>query len=113
MAVAASGGDTWQQPKTLMLKGEALWTPHGKTDAAHQLKFDDYAMYRVFPSENAAAHQANGKVRFDAKHGNQLFMQLIFDGKNTRIQLDAIAMPPVLRDFHQPELHIVGHDDRG
>jgi hypothetical protein len=93
MAVAASGGDTWQQPKTLMLKGDAVWTPYGKTDAAHQMKFDDYAMYRVFPTENDSARQASGKVRFDAKQGENVFMQLIFDSKATHNFLSEQAKP--------------------
>jgi hypothetical protein len=92
-AVAASGGDTWQQPKTLMLKGAAIWTPYGKTDAANQLRFDDYAMYRVFPADNDDARKANGKVRFDAKFGDSLFMQLIFDGKKTHNYLSELAKP--------------------
>ncbi len=92
-AVAAAGGETWQQPKTLMLKGDAVWTPYGKTDASHRIRFDDYAMYRVFPTENDAARQANGKVRFDAKDGGDSFMQLIFDGKETQNFLSDRAKP--------------------
>ena len=90
--VEASGGDTWQQPKTLMLKGNATWTPYGKTDES-KLFFDDYAMYRVFPTENDAAHKANGKVRFDAKYGENVFMHLIFDSKTTINYLSEEAKP--------------------
>jgi hypothetical protein len=93
VAVAAAGGETWQQPKTLLLKGDAVWTPYGKTDTANQLKFDDYAMYRVFPAENDSARQANGKVRFDAKQGENVFMQLIFDSKVTHNTLSDSAKP--------------------
>jgi hypothetical protein len=97
MAVKAAGGETWQQPKTLLLKGDAVWTPHGKTDAASMLRFDDYAMYRVFPTENDNARQANGKVRFDAKYdaraSGEPFMQLIFDGKVTHSFLSDAAKP--------------------
>jgi hypothetical protein len=93
LAVAAAGGDTWQQPKTLVLQGDAVWTPYGKMDAAHRIRFDDYAMYRVFPTENDAARQANGKVRFDAKDGGNTFMQLIFDGRETQNFLSDRAKP--------------------
>lgn len=89
--VAESGGSAWQQPETLVLKGEATFTPYGQTD--EQLYFDDYAMYRVFPSENQAAHQANGKVRFDARSGRDVFMHLIFDGKITKNHLSEMAKP--------------------
>jgi hypothetical protein len=93
MAVKAAGGDAWQQPKTLVLKGDAVWTPYGKTDSANQIRFDDYALYRVFPVENDAARQANGKVRIDAKSGDTSFMQLIFDGKTTHNYLSESAKP--------------------
>jgi hypothetical protein len=93
LAIKASGGDTWQRPQTLLLKGDAVFTPYGKTDDTHLQRMDDYAMYRVFPAQNDAAHAANGKVRFDAKSGGALFMQLIFDGKDTRNQLSEQAAP--------------------
>jgi hypothetical protein len=39
-ATAASGGDTWQQPATLQLNGNARWTPYGKTDPNQSIYFD-------------------------------------------------------------------------
>jgi len=92
-AVAAAGGETWQFPKSLVLKGDAVWTPHGKTDALNSIRFDKYAMYRVYPSENKAAHQANGKIRFDAAYGDSAYMQLIFDGQRTKNYLSDRAKP--------------------
>ena len=79
LAVDAAGGDAWQQPKSLELRGDAVWTPYGRTDAANQLRFDDYALYRIFPVDNDSARQANGKVRIDAKAAKVPFLQLIFD----------------------------------
>ncbi len=93
LAIKSAGGQSWQQPKTLLLKGDAVWTPHGRTDAASMLRFDDYAMYRVFPKESDAARQANGKVRFDAASSKTPFMQLIFDGKTTLNYLSDAAKP--------------------
>lgn len=93
LAIAASGGDTWQQPQTLELKGDATFTPFGKTDAASKVEFNEYLMYRVFPSENAAAQQTSGKMRFDAWAGKVNFMQLVFDGKSTRNSLSEAARP--------------------
>lgn len=90
--VAASGGDTWQQPQTLQLSGDATWTPYGKTDS-NAIHFDTYKMYRVFPSENNAARQANGKVRFDARYGDSTYMQLIFDSKISKNYLSEKAKP--------------------
>lgn len=85
LTVAASGGSLWQQPKTLELHGTALFTPYGKYDYGSQKQLDTYSMYRIFPGDNKAAHQANGKIRFDAAIGEQVFMQprrvrLFFDG---------------------------------
>ncbi len=91
--VAACGGDAWQQPQTLQLSGRAVWTPFGKTDSVYRLYFDTYKMYRIFPAANNAARVANGKVRFDAKYGDSLYMQLIFDGKNSRNYLSGKAKP--------------------
>lgn len=92
-AVTASGGSLWQQPETLELHGNAFFTPFGKTEGAQVKQLDTYSMYRIFPSDNKAAHQANGKIRFDAAAGTAMFMQLIFDGKTTRNQLSDDARP--------------------
>ncbi len=92
LAVAASGGNTWQQPKTLQLSGNASFTPFGKKDSS-SFYFDTYKMYRVFPSENNAARVANGKVKFDAKYGDSIFMQLIFDSKISKNYLSEKAKP--------------------
>lgn len=90
-AIKAAGGKVWQNPETLHLSGKAIFTPYGRIkDLLH---FDTYKMYRVFPSENKAAHQANGKVRFDAAAGDDSFFQLCFDGKNSQVFLSEIAKP--------------------
>jgi hypothetical protein len=89
----AAGGDLWQQPQSLQLSGNARWTPFGKTDSNESLYFDTYKMYRVFPSQNLAAHAANGKIRFDAKYANNTYMQLIFDGQKTLNYLSDKAKP--------------------
>lgn len=92
-AVTASGGILWQQPETLELHGNALFTPFGRTEGSQVKQLDTYSMYRIFPSENKAAHQANGKIRFDAAAGTEMFMQLIFDGKTTQNKLSDDARP--------------------
>jgi hypothetical protein len=89
----AAGGDLWQQPQTLQLSGNATWSPFGKTDPKELIHFDTYKMYRVFPSQNLAAHSANGKIRFDAKFANNKYMQLIFDGQKTVNYLSEKAKP--------------------
>lgn len=91
--IAASGGETWHSPQTLMLKGEAFFTPYGKTDAAHFIHFDNYQLYRVFPSQNDEARKANGKIRFDAQYGSNDFFSLRFDGTHTNMNLSEVAKP--------------------
>jgi hypothetical protein len=91
--IEASGGDTWHSPKTLMLKGEAFFTPFGLTDAAHYKHFDTYQLYRVFPDSNDEARKANGKIRFDAQYGQQDFFSLRFDGQHTNMNLSDAAKP--------------------
>jgi hypothetical protein len=91
--IAACGGDTWQKPQSLILNGDAIFTPYGSTDTTKKISFDRYVMFREYPTENDAAHKANGKVRFDAKYGDSVFMQLVFDGKESKSQLSAKAKP--------------------
>ena len=82
-ALEASGGEVWQNPETLHLVGTADFSPRGLVDDTHLLHFDYYALFRVFPPENVEAHRANGKVRVDATHGEEVFFQLKFDGKSS------------------------------
>ncbi len=91
--IESSGGEVWHSPKTLMLKGEAFFTPYGLTDPAHFLHLDTYQLYRVFPESNDSARTANGKIRFDAQYGHNNFFSLRFDGKNTNMNLSDVAKP--------------------
>ncbi|WP_448519121.1 hypothetical protein [Rhodoflexus sp.] len=90
-AVAVAGGDTWQRPQTLVLRGTADFFPDGRQDM--HMHFDKYAMYRVYPSENDEAHKANGRVRFDAAEGDSVFFKLTFDGKISSTYLSPKAKP--------------------
>ncbi|MCS7019413.1 MAG: hypothetical protein RMJ87_08920 [Cytophagales bacterium] len=90
-AVAAAGGETWQRPQTLVLKGSADFFPYGKQ--AEKIHFDQYAMYRVYPPDNDEAHKANGRVRFDALEGDSIFFKLAFDGKTSSSYLSYKAKP--------------------
>ena len=76
--IAAAGGETWRSPKTLQLSGTATLFWSGKA-----YKMTTYKMWRVFPSANDDARNANGKVRFDALDGDKIFFRIAFDGKNT------------------------------
>lgn len=80
-AVKEAGGDAWARPKTLQLRGQATFYWQG--NKAEEIKLSTYKMWRIFPTESAAAHQANGKVRFDAFAGDKLYFQIAFDGQNT------------------------------
>jgi hypothetical protein len=91
--IQANGGQAWQQPKTLQLKGNAVFTPFGKTDDDHKIVLDTYNLYRIFPAENNAAREANGSIRFTAKANDYLYMHLIYDGQTTHNFLSDKAKP--------------------
>lgn len=82
-----AGGENWARPKTLQLRGSATFYFQGKAENAIQLPV--YKMWRVYPDKSLAAHQANGKVRFDAFSRppqalkDSLYFHVSFDGKNT------------------------------
>jgi hypothetical protein len=88
-AVAAAGGEAWARPNTLQLRGHATFYALGEHDQPiHVLT---YKMWRVFPTENKAAHQANGRVRFDAFIGEKLFFQIAFDGQKSYAEFSPAA----------------------
>ena len=60
-AVAAAGGESWARPNTLQLRGHATFYALG--EHGNEIQVPTYKMWRVFPTENKAAHQANGRVR--------------------------------------------------
>jgi hypothetical protein len=80
-AVAAAGGETWARPKTLQLRGHATFYVLG--EQGRPIQVPTYKMWRIFPTENKAARQANGRVRFDAFIGDKLFFQIAFDGQKS------------------------------
>ena len=92
-ATEVAGGDTWQNPKTLLLKGDADFTPYGLADDKNAIHFDKYTMHRIFPPFNDEAHKANGKVRFDAMYKDSTFFLLNFDGKKQTLNLSERAKP--------------------
>ena len=92
-ATEVAGGDTWQNPKTLLLKGDADFTPYGLADDKNAIHFDKYVMHRIFPPFNDEAHKANGKVRFDAMYKDSTFFLLNFDGKKQTLNLSERAKP--------------------
>ena len=90
-AVAEAGGEVWARPKTLMLRGEATF--YGLGEKAREIQVPTYKMWRVFPAKNKAAHQANGRVRFDAFIGDKLFFQIAFDGQKSFAEFSPAAEP--------------------
>lgn len=85
--IARAGGENWSRPKTLQLRGSATFYFQGKAENAIELPV--YKMWRVFPGISRAAHEANGKVRFDAFSRpkgaikDSTYFQVCFDGKST------------------------------
>jgi hypothetical protein len=77
----AAGGALWLRPKTLHLRGSAVLYQDGLQHAVRRA--DHYEMWRVFPAFNLHAHDANGKVRIDAKNAGQIIFQTAFDGQRS------------------------------
>lgn len=74
----AAGGPGWVRPKSLYLKGEAVFhTAQGVK------RCETYEMWRVYPDQTGAAHAANGRVRIQYSCGGKLAMLLTFDGEST------------------------------
>ena len=76
----AAGGDTWANPKSAFMSGYGLfWYNGSDTPVRHE----PHRMWRVYPAEKGAAHQADGKVRIDSFRGEHPVFQVSFDGTNT------------------------------
>jgi hypothetical protein len=77
-AQAAAGGESWVHPRSLLMRGEAVfYTPEGP------VRHERYEMWRVYPERKDAAHAADGKVRIQSWRGGQQAMLMTFDGSNT------------------------------
>lgn len=77
-AHAAAGGPEWVRPKSLYMKGEAVFhTAQGVK------RCEQYEMWRVYPAKTGAAHAANGRVRIQYSCAGKLAMLLTFDGEST------------------------------
>lgn len=74
-AQAAAGGETWIHPRTLLMRGHAVfYTPQGPE------RHERYEMWRVYPAAKGAAHAADGKVRIESWHQGRRVRLVTFDG---------------------------------
>ncbi|MFM7797364.1 MAG: hypothetical protein ACKPBA_00080, partial [Planctomycetota bacterium] len=74
-AQAAAGGDTWIHPRTLLMRGHAVfYTPQGPE------QHERYEMWRVYPVQKGSAHAADGKVRIESWHDGKRVRLVTFDG---------------------------------
>lgn len=74
-AFETSGGETWRRPTSLLLTGYMV-THKG---AAIE-RYDSYRMWRVYDWNKSDAHAADGKVRIEARKGDDIVFLLGFDG---------------------------------
>ncbi|EED34063.1 hypothetical protein NOR53_1442, partial [gamma proteobacterium NOR5-3] len=81
LAQEAAGGPRWRDIRSLKLSGTADFFRGGNRDQ-HSVA-DSYKMWRVFPSDSADAHAANGQVRFHAQSGDRTLFQISFDGEHS------------------------------
>lgn len=73
-----AGGAFWQKPKSLSMKGHAVFYRDGKAS-----KHETHNMWRVFESTKDDAHVANGKVRIESFKDSIPVFVVTFDGTNT------------------------------
>ena len=77
-AYAAAGGESWRRPKTLLVTGYGVFYK-----GAEAATYDDYRMWRVYPSWKGDAHKADGKVRIEGRKDGKTVFLIAFDGETT------------------------------
>lgn len=77
-AYEAAGGEAWRRPKTLLMKGYGVFY-----NGAVATIYDDYRMWRVYPSWKGDARKADGKVRIEARKDGRPVFLVAFDGAKT------------------------------
>jgi uncharacterized protein (DUF1330 family) len=80
-AIAAAGGETWLNPRSLILSGRAVF--YGPDGAAPRTVADDYRMWRIFNPERTVSHGADGKVRIRASAGGRTLFEVGHDGQTS------------------------------
>ena len=77
-AFAAAGGESWRRPSSLMLDGYAIMYRDGAA-----IRYERYAMWRVYDWNKREAHAADGKVRIEGWKDGKTALLLMFDGEKT------------------------------
>ncbi len=95
-AHAAAGGEAWLHAGTNVMRGHATLCRDGRPGAC--VTADRYVMYRVYPTELAAAHAGSGKFRLDAHAGDRLLFQIAFDGERSWDQNGLVPGPRAQTD---------------
>lgn len=80
-AVEAMGGETWLNPRTLVLQGSAIF--YGPDGAVPRSQADDYRMWRAMDPGRTVAHGADGKVRILARSAGARLFEVGYDGTTT------------------------------
>jgi hypothetical protein len=80
-AVTAAGGDTWLNPRSLILSGDAVF--YSPDSAAPRTTATSYRMWRVMNPDRTVAHAADGMVRITAHDGDRRLFEVGFDGTTT------------------------------
>ena len=87
-AYEEAGGEAWLKAESMHLKGSATFYRDGTFGKG--MTADGYEMWRVYPNEGGAAHEANGLFRLDSKIGDQIMFQTAFDGELSYDQSGAL-----------------------
>jgi hypothetical protein len=82
----AAGGESWRRPLSLRLEGHAVMYRDGAA-----VRYERYAMWRVYDWSKRDAHAADGKVRIEGWKDGRTVLLLIFDGEKTYDLSGAVA----------------------
>ncbi len=86
-AQAAAGGATWIHPRTLLMRGHAVfYTSQGVE------RHERYDMWRVYPVQKGSAHAADGKVRIESW----------LNGERVRLVTSTVSVPTRSRGLSRP-----------
>jgi|GEM_PF-158009 len=96
-ATEAAGGENWRRPRTLRMRGSAMF--YGPPTGDGPEVADRYEMWRVFPTESEDAHRANGMVRIDAFDTGRVIFQTAFDGETTYNQDGPVPTEQAQQDW--------------
>lgn len=99
-AIAAHGGEAFHRPRSIQLKGRAIYHP---MDQSPDVVIDQLTITRVVPQASTSARQPGGKLRAEAWVGGKVFFRQGYDG--TRFWADISGQAQPVAEYLQLDRH--------